>query len=483
MAVTARSALRWVCPWLIAAVCHLTSDCWAVAQAPDPREEEDRRIELQLKLAIEAAIRQEALRQEALRRELLRQELLRRDLGILERRESGPDEFDNFADEPNVQLPQGPPAIPEFITGQFRRLIFGSQNVRSNDTLGPRLNLILETKVRDLHLICGLTDIQKQKLALAGQGDIKRFLDVIEAQFAACRLLDQRGERDFPRELVERALILSAALDSGPFNDQSIFLKTLNNSLSARQRSDYEIYRNIERLRGKVHLRSRGLREILTIRMTDAAFADEGLVHFRRLTNLQGLILDYTQVSDDGLANLADLTRLELLDLGGTGVTGSGLRHLQNMQHLLWLDLRRTRLTDAGLAELHPLTDLQRLHLEHTQITGAGFENLANLTNLETLQLTQTRFNDAGLAHLRHFKNLKELSLEGTKITDEGVRHLAGLTRLESLDLRRTAVTDAGLVHLAGLTRLQSLYLFGTQITDDGVARLNRALPETRVIR
>jgi hypothetical protein len=468
MAAATRLACRWVWPCLIAAAYFVASGRLASTQPPDLKEDVERRFEMQLKLVREAEARRAALLPDGV---------------IQDRSQLRPDVFDDVAEDPIIKPAVVPPAKPGLITWQFRSLALGTQNPRSPESLAIQFSQVLETKVLAIQLVCGLTDVQKQKLTLAGQGDIQRLLDLIETQLAACRLLDERGAQEIPREAVEKALIASAAIESGPFNEHSIFSKTLNNSLTGRQRGDYDIYRKIERLGGKVHLRSRGNRDLLSIRMTDASFNNEGLVHFRKLTDLQGLILDYTQVSDSGLVHLADLTRLEILDLGGTGVTGSGLRHLRNLQHLQWLDLRRTPLTDTGVAELRPLTNLRSLHLEHTQITGAAFESLTNLTNLEILQLTQTRFNDAGLAHLRKFKNLKELSLEGTKITDEGVRHLAGLARLESLDLRRTAITDAGLADLAGLTHLQSLYLFGTQVTDDGVAKFNRSLPETRVIR
>jgi Leucine rich repeat len=470
MAAPGRRLRRSARLCLTVSLCFLATNLPARGDDGARQAEAARNVELRRKLEVEFEAR--ALREARLRK-----------AGVQERERLGADDFDDIADEPIAKRVDDPLATPGRITSQFRNYAFGTQITRLTDNLSFRLNQILETKVLAVHLLCGLTDAQKQKVSLAGQGDIQRLLDRIERQLAACQLLDQQGVNEIPNEFVNSALVLRATIDSGPFNEQSIFMKTLNNSMTAQQQGDYEAYRNLERLGGKVHLRSRGLRELQTIRMTDAAFTDAGSVHLRRLTKLEGLILDYTQVSDAGLPNLADLTRLELLDLGGTQVTGTGLRHLRNMQHLQWLDLRRTPLTDAGLAELRPLTGLRALHLEYTQITGTGFENLASLTILETLQLIQTRFSDASVAHLRNFQKLKVLSLEGTKITDDGVRHLSGLSQLESLDLRRAAVTDAGLVHLAGLARLQSLYLFGTQVTDEGVSKLKRALPELRVTR
>jgi hypothetical protein len=469
MAVGTRSARRRIWPRLIAAACLLACACLTVAEDSPAKTDGDRKAEL---------LRVRELQPEKIRQALFQNGPTNNDQQL---------EYDvsnDADDEPiNRRFVERMPNLRLTITSQFQNLAFGTRTGVSSDNLSMRLGQILDARVLAVHLVCRLTEAQRQKLILAGRGDIARLVSLIERQLEACRLLDERSAAAVPREIAESAAVVRTAIESGPFHERSIYLKTLTNSLSEKQRADYDVYRRIERLGGKVHLRSRENREIQTIRMTDAAFRDSGLIDICRLTNLQGLILDYTQVTDAGLAHLENLTELEILDLGGTGVTGSGLPHLRHLQKLQWLDLRRTPLTDLGLAELGPLTGLRALHAEHTPITGAGFENLARLTNLETLKLTQTRVGDAGLAHLRQFKQLKELSLEGTTVTDEGLRHLSGLTCLESLDLRRTAVTDAGLVHLAGLSRLQNLYLFGTDVTDAGIASLSRSLPDTQIVR
>ena len=75
-----------------------------------------------------------------------------------------------------------------------------------------------------------------------------------------------------------------------------------------------------------------------------------------KLTRLEGLSLEGTQVSD--LTPLAKLTSLEWLDLDNTQISDAGLVHLKDLTKLEYLDLSGTQITDAGLVHLKGLTKL-----------------------------------------------------------------------------------------------------------------------------
>jgi len=98
------------------------------------------------------------------------------------------------------------------------------------------------------------------------------------------------------------------------------------------------------------------------------------------------------------------------------------------------------------------------------------------------VRLSRTAVTDAGLAHLTGLTALEELDLWNTPITDAGVVHLTGLTALKRLYLNNTQITDASLVHLTGLMALERLWIYGTQVTEVGVAKLQKALPNARLI-
>ena len=83
-----------------------------------------------------------------------------------------------------------------------------------------------------------------------------------------------------------------------------------------------------------------------------------------------------------------------------------------------------------------------------------------------------------------------EPSAEQAKAVAE-IRKLAGKVTVDeespgkpvkSVDLPHTKVTDAGLVHLEGLTQLRGLALMQTRVTDAGVKRLQKALPNCKIV-
>jgi hypothetical protein len=187
-------------------------------------------------------------------------------------------------------------------------------------------------------------------------------------------------------------------------------------------------------------------------------FDDVDAMHLQELPNLEWLLLGHTQITDNGLAHMKGMTQLKALSLDGTKITDDGLVHLEKM------------------------TQLEELWLEGTQITDKGLAHLDGMTNLEALSLDGTQISDNGLAHLENMTKLELLSLGRTQISDSGLAHLEGLTKLTHLYLDFTQISDSGLAHLEGLIELESLSLKDTQITDNGVKKLQRALPNCRIV-
>jgi hypothetical protein len=66
--------------------------------------------------------------------------------------------------------------------------------------------------------------------------------------------------------------------------------------------------------------------------------------------------------------------------------------------------------------------------------------------------------------------------------SDDQVLPVGKLKSLETL-LNNTAVSDAGLERLHDNSSLHTLVLSGTKVTDAGVLRLQRALPELKIVR
>jgi len=337
------------------------------------------------------------------------------------------------------------------------RWVFGDGSDRV--TARKQLDTLLEQKVRAVDLICQLTENQKLQLQLAGQGDAKRLIGRVED--IERRFQRDKDDPDEVKALIGEARLLKLGIiEPGLSNGRLLFVKILEQSLTADQRASYEPLRLVFRVGGVIQARKREAGDFLRIFLSDTAFADDGLANLKGLTNIESLALDGTQVTDAGLTHLKGLTALHTLVL------------------------TRTRVTDAGLAHLKELnTRLQAIWLDSTQVSDTGLVHLKGLTGLNALVLASTQVTDAGLAHLKGLTKLKQLSVDNTQVTDAGLVHLKGLTSLSKLYLANTRVTDVGLTHLKELTSLEWLDLDNTDVTDAGVAELKSALPELTINR
>jgi Leucine-rich repeat (LRR) protein len=363
------------------------------------------------------------------------------------------------AAENNLQLV--PPALRSLETGDnsYERVIFGG---RGESAAGVRLWLdaLLLRKVETVDRFSRLTEPQKQKLHLAGRGDIKRFFDSVEEQRRQIVMIDENAlDRKKIDEITQAAHQLRHVLDLGPFEEGSLFAKAVRRTLSPQQAGRGEFLRESARAGGLMESQNIRGRERHTIELSATGFADDGLKNIPNLENLRELALDGSQVTDAGMRHLAGLESLEILDMSDTAVT------------------------DAGLAHLKGLIGLRVVYLTGLRITNAGLAQLKLMKRLEVLDLARTRVTDAGLAHLQGLMRLKRLDLTGLDATDTGVASLRGLTELERLVLTDTKITDAGLRHLYGLTKLKRLDLFGVEVTQTGLADLQQALPGVKLFR
>jgi len=111
-------------------------------------------------------------------------------------------------------------------------------------------------------------------------------------------------------------------------------------------------------------------------RWNDCEFIDDDLMQLGRLTKLEWLFLDGSDVTDDGLPHLNRLVYLEMLSLSDTQVTNAGLVQLKTLPRLRCLFLEGTSVTDGGLAHLAQLTSIELLSLRGTRVTAEGVEKL-----------------------------------------------------------------------------------------------------------
>jgi Leucine-rich repeat (LRR) protein len=318
----------------------------------------------------------------------------------------------------------------------------------------------LRSKIAVVDRTMHLTDAQREKLQLAGRGDIKHFIDRIEQdrrQFES--VTDDALTEDLLAILTRTTRRLKEKLDSGLFDDGSLFTMTLNRSLTSEQAEISAAMHAIAAAGGYISPGKSDEEEVDQVILSSTDFGDKGLMQIRPLRHVKVLDLEATEITDDGLKHLTGLDRLEVLDLSNTGIT------------------------DTGLAHLTRLNNLKVIYLKNAHVTDAGLEHLQGLKNLEVVDLARTQVTGGGIARLSALHHLKHLDLSGLQVTDADLESLRSLTSLERLYLDDTKVTDTGLLHLYGLTRLKRLDLFGAEVTETGLAELQQALPDVKVLQ
>jgi hypothetical protein len=96
-----------------------------------------------------------------------------------------------------------------------------------------RLGSQLTLQVEDIGRRCALTDPQRQKLLVAGHGDIKKFFDRVEA--AKRKFEGVKNDQNKFNEIWQDIQPIQTAYTLGVFNDGSLFSKTLKKALDTDQ--------------------------------------------------------------------------------------------------------------------------------------------------------------------------------------------------------------------------------------------------------
>lgn len=140
---------------------------------------------------------------------------------------------DDEAPEVNLAQPQ-----PVFMVADenFDQWLY--QEFRNAAGGRSRLESLLALRIEAVAQACELSDEQRQKLQLAGRGDIKRFTDRVEElrrKFQAVKT-DQNRIQELLRDMQP----YQTTIRNGPFDDSSFFSKTVKNALTADQKSRLE---------------------------------------------------------------------------------------------------------------------------------------------------------------------------------------------------------------------------------------------------
>lgn len=100
-----------------------------------------------------------------------------------------------------------------------------------------RLDEVLSWKIVEIDLVCHLTNGEKEKLRLAGRGDVKRFLDRVHELEGTLQSVSGPPQIDI---VVREWDSLKKLMTSGIFEDGSLFSKTRRQTLTAEQMAKLE---------------------------------------------------------------------------------------------------------------------------------------------------------------------------------------------------------------------------------------------------
>ena len=173
---------------------------------------------------------------------------------------------------------------------------------------------------------------------------------------------------------------------------------------------------------------------------------------------------------------MTELSTLRDLSVKATRVTDDGLlQHISQLSESQGLLLAYLNISDASLLALESVVWLERVNLRHTSITNDGIVNFVSgkTHTLRRLNLSNTVISDAALAECLPHSQLASLSLIDTSITDAASKACAGSEWLADLRLNLTDITDDGARHLANCVHLKNLELFRTKVTDTGLVWLS----------
>lgn len=91
-----------------------------------------------------------------------------------------------------------------------------------------------------------------------------------------------------------------------------------------------------------------------------------------------------------------------------------------------------------------------------------------------------------GSAWLRPWMGSDDLGsnvVEAEVPADAALKDIECLHNLRSLELTSSGITDACLPHLEHLSQLESLHLHETRLTEQGILKIQKALPNCRIVR
>jgi len=196
----------------------------------------------------------------------------------------------------------------------------------------------------------------------------------------------------------------------------------------------------------------------------------DGSQHMSDLSRLDpnclfGINLKRMEITDDDLKYVARLTGLEHLELEGTDISSKGIFNIEPLKKLRFLGADKTLIKGDAMKSIGKHTMLVNLVIGHNSLDDECYKDLVGLRNVTNLQVDNTHLSDKGLDYIIKMPSLEVIKLSGNnRIGDNSMAKFQN-SKVKALNVQSTGVGPRSLPYFLKMPRLKHLKLEGRNFT------------------
>jgi hypothetical protein len=202
--------------------------------------------------------------------------------------------------------------------------------------------------------------------------------------------------------------------------------------------------------------------------LTLADVSVESLEPLKNLEQLEGLQLEYLNISDTEAGAIATLSKLKYLGLYNSPISVSGAKQFNQLQNLevIYFQSNVSGLGDEGIKFIKELPKLKSVYLLNQDISEIGAQYISQNSHLTDVELAMNHIGDEGAIALSKNPGIKVLDLRSNNIGDVGAIALANSSSIETLFLDVNKISDLGGIAFSNRPNLKYLHLGWNRLTD-----------------
>ncbi len=196
----------------------------------------------------------------------------------------------------------------------------------------------------------------------------------------------------------------------------------------------------------------------------------DGSQHMSDLNRLDpnclfGINMKRMEITDDDLKYVARLTGLEHVELEGTDISSKGIFIIEPLKKLRFLGADKTLIKGDAMKSIGKHTTLVNLVIGHNSLDDQCYKDLVGLKNVTNLQVDNTHLSDKGLDYIIKMPSLEVIKLSGNnRIGDTSMAKFQN-SKVKALNVQSTGVGPRSVPYFLKMPRLKHLKLEGRNFT------------------